>query len=380
MDKQQRERDAILQGQKLYSLRSVGAFIDYNKGVEEAKRQEAIRKAVQVEELKEWSRGFGDTVDMVEMLYGEILVRYWNKGYEALRASTLLRNEVKAAATSVDKAVSMMLSTHRQTDDWFTRSAGSRLNCFVHEFVDEGYSIATEMQYKMGKESAEHIRNLYYSIRNAVLASKLDNVDILTDLLMTLAMAESISDLSKDSIKMQKKKGQEIGLTKMRPTTQPYIQMLYNSIGRLLRLLGCSEINKREGDQVRRAITVLHKVLMNEDLLMAIVHDYRRIMVMKYAEFFISQMLLVEREHRLQDFKVISALGKHFTVDEIGEMQKELRKMRIAQGETDVVELAKVTAQAKNTPMLDELRSVVYYGKRGKETKENKKELIEKTK
>lgn len=53
MDKQQRERDAILQGQKLYSLRSVGAFIDFNKGVEEAKRQEAIRKAVQVEELKE---------------------------------------------------------------------------------------------------------------------------------------------------------------------------------------------------------------------------------------------------------------------------------------------------------------------------------------
>jgi hypothetical protein len=30
--------------------------------------------------------------------------------------------------------------------------------------------------------------------------------------------------------------------------------------------------------------------------------------------------------------------------------------------------------------MLDELRSVIYYGKRGKETKENKKELIEKTK
>lgn len=378
MDKQQ--RDAILQGQKLYSLRSVGAFIDFNKGVEEAKKQEAIRKAVQVEELKEWSRGFGDTVDMVEMLYGEILVQYWNKGYEALRASTLLRNEVKAAANSVDKAVSMMLSTHRRTDDWFTRSAGSRLNCFVPEFVDEGYSIATEMQYKVGKESAEHIRNLYYSIRNAVLASKLDNVDILTDLLMTLAMAESISDLSKDSIKMQKKKGQEIGVTKMRPTKQPYIQMLYNSIDRLVRLLGCHSFFKRDSDMIERALTVLHKMLMNEDLLMAIVHDYRRIMVMKYAEFFISQMLLVEREHRPQDFKVISALGKHFTVDEISEMQKELRKMRIAQGETDVVELAKVTALAKNTPMLDELRSVIYYGKRGKETKENKKELIEKTK
>lgn len=378
MDKQQ--RDAILQGQKLYSLRSVGAFIDFNKGVEEAKKQEAIRKAMQVQELKEWSRGFGDTVDMVEMLYGEILVRYWSKGYEALRASTLYRNEVKAAATSVDKAVSMMLSTHRRTDDWFTRSAGSRLDCFVPEFVDEGYSIATEMQYKMGKESAEHIRNLYYSIRNAVLASKLDNVDILTDLLMTLGMAESISDLTKDRIAMQKKKGEKIGITKMRPTTQPYIQMLYNSIGRLVRLLGCSYFVKRESDKIERAITVLHKVLMNEDLLMAIVHDYRRIMVMKYAEFFISQMLLVERGHELQSCKVISALGKHFTAEEIAIMQKELRKMRIAQGETDVVELAKVTAQAKNTPMLDELRSVIYYGKRGKETKENKKELIEKTK
>ena len=136
MDKQQ--RNAILQGQKLYSLRSVGAFIDFNRGVEEAKKQEAIRKAMQVEELKEWSRGFDDTVDMVEMLYGEILVRYWNKGYEALRASTLYRNEVKAAATSVDKAVSMMLSTHRRTDDWFTRSAGSRLDSFVPESVEWG--------------------------------------------------------------------------------------------------------------------------------------------------------------------------------------------------------------------------------------------------
>jgi hypothetical protein len=197
---------------------------------------------------------------------------------------------------------------------------------------------------------------------------------------MTLAMAESISDLSKDSIKMQKKKGQEIGLTKMRPTTQPYIQMLYNSTDRLVRLLGCHSFFKRDSDMIERALTVLHKMLMNEDLLMAIVHDYRRIMVMKYAEFFISQMLLVEREHRLQSFKTVSALGKHFTADEIGEMQKELRKMRIAQGETDVVELAKVTALAKNTPMLDELRSVIYYGRRGKETKENKKELIEKTK
>jgi hypothetical protein len=311
--------------------------------------------------------------DFGACIYIEMVQQYWLEASKKIKKSDVYCRKIKAWTNSADKAMSILMRYVQRADEAWLKAVCKPFPFYAKDFIADGYSFANRLQYNHHQMTKDEKRKLEFTIKNALLAVNCEYTDIVTDVYMAFLFTQTLTFMQDDIWDCLKREAakDEHPVVKFQKHVIVELNTMLGATANIVAMLKGQDLREKDEISVLNGSKIINRAYWHKDTIKTCLR-YETSMCSDYAWYVEAKWLIRERQKNIP-LALLDELSEHFSVDEVSEMQRELRKMRVGLGEDDPVELAEVIYKAKNTPMLDELRLFVLTGVR--ESKIENREL-----